>query len=524
MNPVAEKLTGWKLAEAHRRRLTKVYQAVDEATRQPLLNPVAACLRGEAWVDLPGYPLLVRRDGVEFSIQDSAAPIRGADGAITGAVLVFKDVTEVRGMEREMSYLASHDPLTGLINRSEFEGRLMAAIETARAEGATHALCYVDLDEFKVINDTCGHLAGDQLIKQIAAVLRSAARSGDTLGRMGGDEFGLLFEGTDAAGALELAERLLGAIRRFRFAWEERMFEVSASIGLVPITADSGDLVQALSAADAACYVAKESGRNRIHQYEPNDRALAERYGEMQWIHRIHKAFDERRFCLYQQPIRPLGELPPLAEVFIRMRAEDGSLATPGAFIPAAERYHLIPSIDRWVVRAAFTALARRCAGGDDHPDTRFAINLSGQSLGDERFLEYVVDELETSRVDPRRLCFEITETAAIAHLARAIRFISVLKEAGCCFVLDDFGSGLSSFAYLKNLQVDYLKVAGELVRDVADDEVQRTMVAAIHQLGHVMKLRTIAEGVEDQAALDTVREIGVDYVQGYLVGYPEPL
>jgi diguanylate cyclase (GGDEF)-like protein/PAS domain S-box-containing protein len=527
LNPVAEKLTGWTLDEARGRRLTEVYQVVDGATRKPLLNPVAACLRGEPWVDLPGFPLLVRRDGAEYSIQDSAAPVRDHDGRIVGAVLVFKDVTELRGMEREMSYLATHDPLTGLLNRSEFETHLEARIAAAREGAERHALCYVDLDEFKVINDTCGHLAGDELLKQVAGVVRSAVRPYDTVARLGGDEFGVLLEGLDAHGGEELADRLHAALRRFRFHWRERVFEVGASVGLVPIGTDSGDLVAVLSAADAACYVAKESGRNRTHTYDPADRALAERHGEMQWIHRIHKAFDERRFCLYQQQIRALAGrpgAPPLAEIFIRMRAEDGSLTTPDAFIPAAERYHLIPSIDRWVVRSALAALRRRFARDLDDGTTAFAINLSGQSLGDEKFLEYVVAELNESGVGPERICFEITETAAIAHLARALRFISVLKEMGCRFVLDDFGSGLSSFAYLQNLQVDFLKIAGEFVRELADDEVKRTIVASAHQIAHVLKLRTIAEGVEEEATLAALERIGIDYAQGYLVGYPEPL
>jgi diguanylate cyclase (GGDEF)-like protein/PAS domain S-box-containing protein len=527
MNPVAEKLTGWSLAGARRRPLTEIYQAVDGATRKPLLNPVAACLRGEPWVDLPGYPLLLRRDGAEFPIQDSAAPIRRRDGAVAGAVLVFKDMTELHGMEREMSYLATHDPLTGLINRSELEARLASRLAGAREGAACDALCHVDLDEFKVVNDTCGHLAGDELLKQVAGLLRSALRPDDVLARLGGDEFGVLVAAAGHRGAREVAEQLLAALRRFRFHWRERTFEVRASVGLVPLTAIGGERTQLLAAAEAACYVAKEGGRNRIHEYQPDDRALAERRGEMQWIHRIHKAFEEGRFCLYRQPIQPLATAaagPPLAEIFIRMRNGDGSLTTPAAFIPAAERYHLISSIDRWVVRSAFGALARRARlpGGDDA--TCFTINLSGQSLGDESFLDYVVAELGESGVAPARISFEITETAAIAHLARAIRFISVLKEMGCRFVLDDFGSGLSSFAYLKNLQVDFLKIAGEFVRDMAGDEVRRALVAAIHQVGHVMKIATIAEAVEDERTLEALRAIGVDYAQGYLLGRPEPL
>jgi diguanylate cyclase (GGDEF)-like protein/PAS domain S-box-containing protein len=527
LNPVAEKLTGWPLGDARRRPLTEVYRAVDGATGKPLLNPVAACLRGEPWVDLPGYPMLVRKDGAQVPVQDSAAPIRDRSGAINGAVLVFKDMSELHGMEREMSYLATHDPLTGLLNRSELEGRLAARLAAVRERGGEHALCYLDLDEFKVINDTCGHLAGDDLLKQVAGLLKQAVGVDDVVARLGGDEFGVLLSAVDAARARATAERLLAVVHGFRFVWRERMFEIGASIGLVPITGESGDLAQVLAAADAACYVAKERGRNRIHEYQPDDRALAERHGEMQWIHRIHKAFDERRFCLYRQRIQPLGGIesrPPLAEVFIRMRSEDGGLTTPDAFIPAAERYHLAPSIDRWVVHTALTTLARRFGSAGDDGATAYTINLSGQSLGDESFLEYVVAELNASGLAPERVCFEITETAAIAHLARAARFISVLKEMGCRFVLDDFGSGLSSFAYLKNLQVDFLKIAGEFVREMADDDVQRALVSAIQQVGRVMKIHTIAESVEDRRTLAALEEIGVDYAQGFLLGRPEPL
>jgi diguanylate cyclase (GGDEF)-like protein len=471
-------------------------------------------------------------------VRDSVAPIRDRQGRVSGTVLVFKDVTELRGMEREMSYLARHDPLTGLINRREFEIRLERCLQSAREDGRRHALFYLDLDEFKVVNDTSGHLAGDELLKQLTALLQSRMRRADTLARLGGDEFGVLLDDTDLGRAREIGEALRAAVKQFRYVWQERIFELGVSIGLVPIHADSGDMARVLSAADAACYVAKESGRNRIHEYQPDDTALAERYDEMQWIHRIHKAFEEQRFRLYRQPILPLASGLPGApgvpgtveffEIFIRMVDEEGQMASPAAFIPAAERYHLVPSIDRWVVHAAFEALALATATAQEaSPGAAarcFAINLSGQSLGDDDFLDYVLAELAASGVDPAMLCFEITETAAVATLARAKRFISVLKGFGCRFVLDDFGTGLSSFAYLKNLAVDFLKIDGAFVRDVTESSVQRALVESINQIGHLMGIRTIAEGVEDPATLAALREIGVDYVQGYGVAPPEPL
>jgi diguanylate cyclase (GGDEF)-like protein/PAS domain S-box-containing protein len=526
LNPVAERLTGWSAAEACGQPVTKIFKVIDETTGKPLPNAVERCLAEGRVIEHAGYSMLVRRDGRESAIRDSVAPIRDCQGRTTGSVLAFKDVSQLRGMEREMIYLARHDPLTGLINRREFEKRLQQCLDTAYAEdGREHALFYLDLDEFKVVNDTCGHLAGDELLKQVTSLLRSMVRKTDTLARLGGDEFGVLLEDATLEVARELGERLRAAVRQYRFGWQERIFEIGVSIGLVPITAGSGDMARVLSAADAACYVAKESGRNRMHEYQADDSALAERYGEMQWIHRIHKAFAEHRFCLYRQSIHPLhgdGTEPPLCELFIRMLDEEGRIATPAAFIPAAERYHLIASIDRWVVHAAFVSLA---CGTLSHGDTtRFAINLSGQSVGDESFLDYVLAEIEATGISPERIFFEITETAAVGNLAKAMHFIRVLKELGFRFVLDDFGSGLSSFAYLKNLQVDFLKIDGAFVRDMVGSSVQRALVESIHQIGQVMNIRTIAEAVEDRTTLEALREIGVDYAQGYGLSMPEPL
>ena len=531
MNPVAERLTGWSAEEAAGQPLRKIFNVVDEAGARPLFDPVERCLDEGQVIEVPGASVLLRRDGMEFAIRDSVAPIRDRQGRITGTVLVFKDVTELRGMEREMSFLAQHDALTGLLNRREFELRLERCLRTASEEGRYHALFYLDLDEFKLVNDTSGHLAGDELLKQVTAVLAAQLRPGDTLARLGGDEFGVLLEDTSPERARTLAEALRTAVRAHRFVWQDRIFEVGVSLGTVMIDPASHDLVQVLSSADAACYVAKEAGRNRVHEYQPDDTLVTARYGAMDWIHRIHKAFEEERFRLYCQPIQPLGPADPegpgghapLCEIFIRMVDEQGRIASPADFIPAAERYHLIPSIDRWVVHTAFDILARR-ALASAAPGTCFAINLSGQSIGEGDFLDYVVAELQASGVPPERLCFEITETAAVANLTRARRFIATLKARGARFVLDDFGSGLSSFAYLKNLRVDFLKIDGEFVRNMVGDSVQRALVESIHQIGHIMGILTIAEAVEDRATQEVLRAIGVDYAQGYWIGAPEPL
>ena len=527
LNPMAERLTGWQAGEAIGRTVDEVFRVVDEITRKPLADPVARCLEENRVVESPGHALLLGLDGKEYSVRDSAAPIWDRGGVAIGAVLVFKDVTQLRGMEREMVYLASHDGLTGLINRREFEARLKRAIRGARAERRHHVLLYLDLDEFKVVNDTCGHLVGDEMLKQITALLRSRVRRSDILARLGGDEFGVLLEDCPPDQARQIAEEMRRTVHEFRFCWRDQIFEVGVSIGLVLINADSGDLAQVLSAADAACYVAKDSGRNRVHEYEIDDTLVAERYGEMQWIHRIHRAFEDKRFRLFYQLIQPLGdgssERDLLCEVFIRMLDSAGKIIEPSAFIVAAERYHLIGSLDRWVVRTAFNALAEAQRREWSRP-VLFAINLSGQSLGEESFLAYVVEELEKSRVDPRRICFEITETTAISKLDAAMRFISMLKTKGCRFILDDFGSGLSSFAYLRDLQVDFLKIDGEFVQNMLEDRVKRAMVESINQIGHVMGLQTIAEWVESRQTLEALKELGVDYAQGFWLCRPQPL
>ena len=544
LNPVAEKLTGWSTAEAVGRPSSEIFHVVDEVARMPLPDPVRRCLEEGKVVESPDHALLLGRDGREFSIRDSAAPIFDRGGRPMGVVLVFKDVTQLRGMERELIFLASHDPLTGLINRREFETNLRRAIRTARTERREHVLLYLDLDEFKVVNDTCGHLVGDELLKQVTAILRARLRRGDLLARLGGDEFGVLLEDCPLERSKEIAEEIRRTVREFRFCWRERIFEVGVSIGLVPIHGDSGDLAHVLSGADAACYVAKDRGRNCVHQYEVDDTAVAERHGEMQWVHRINRAFEDSRFRLYYQTIepivsrrkptpgggpeedvRPQPEPVPemMCEIFIRMLDRQGKVLAPSAFIAAAERYHLIHTLDRWVVKTALRALAEAQRREERRP-LLFGVNLSGQSLSDPSFLPFVVQELAASGVDARQICFEITETAAISKLDSAMAFILRLREKGCRFVLDDFGSGLSSFAYLRDLPVDFLKIDGEFVRGMVDDRVKRALVESIHQIGHVMGIRTIAECVENRQTLEALQEIGVDYAQGYFVSRPQPL
>jgi diguanylate cyclase (GGDEF)-like protein/PAS domain S-box-containing protein len=524
LNPVAEGLTGWPLREAIGQPLAAVLRTREETVHRPLLDPVRQCMLERRSIRHPEGVLVQHRDGSrESAVEFTASPLRDHTEQIIGTVIALHDVTTLRNMARQLAWQARHDPLTGLINRSEFELRLGQALESARGAGIQHALCYLDLDQFKIVNDTCGHVAGDELLKQLTSQLQTRVRETDTLARLGGDEFGILLEHCPMDDARETAETLREVVKRFRFTWQDKIFDIGASIGVVPITADSGSLVEVLSAADSACYIAKDHGRNRIHIYEPEDSALVQRRGEMQWVHRVSQALGENRFRLFLQQAMPLvaGDRDGYCEILVRMVDEQGNMVPPMAFIPAAERYQMMPALDRWVIKAALDALQSHSPALDER--SIYAINLSGQSLCDEHFLDSVVEIVDTARIDPARICFEITETAAIANLVRATRFIRVLKEMGCRFALDDFGSGLSSFSHLKHLPVDFLKIDGSFVRDMARDPVDAAMVEAINRIGQVMGIRTIAEAVESRAILERLRALGVGFAQGTYVAAPRP-
>lgn len=529
MNSVAEMSTGWKLEDARGKAIFRVLNIVDEKTLQTPPNPSSYCLEKGKSVTLAGNLLLMHRyRNQHLSVEINASPILDANTNITGVVLVFHDVTKLRGLARKMSYQASHDSLTGLLNRREFENRLEQAIENARKEGNRHALCYLDLDNFKVVNDTCGHIAGDELLKQLTIKFRMELREADTLARLGGDEFGILLEGCSIENAIDLAESIRKIAESFRFVWNNTFFRIGVSIGLVPLTRTSGSLTDIMSAADSACYVAKEQGRNRIHIYQHNDEAVAERHGQMQWVNRIQNVLEENRFRLYFQPIEKLNHLHGddkrmHGEVLIRMLDENNTIVGPGAFISSAERYLLMPAIDRWVVSNTFRLLTLDNRRAENHIGT-CCINLSGQSLSDERFMDFLISEIDSSGVTPQLLCFEITETAVIANLCTATKFIARLRELGCRLALDDFGVGLSSFGYLKNLAVDYLKLDGCFVQNMISDNIDFAMVEAINQIGHTLNIRTIAEYVENRETLQAVREIGIDYAQGYYISKPVPI
>ncbi|HEX6137193.1 MAG TPA: EAL domain-containing protein, partial [Casimicrobiaceae bacterium] len=437
-------------------------------------------------------------------------------------VLVIQDMSRERQYAARLSNLASHDALTGLLNRREFEQRVRAIVEHRKADDGQHAVLYLDLDQFKVVNDTSGHAAGDELLRQVGALLRPRLREGDVLARLGGDEFGVLLPHCPPAPALRIAEGLRKAIVDFRFAWKNRSFTIGVSIGLVNLAEGPHTLASVLSAADAACYLAKDKGRNRVQVYRPEDSEVALRRGEMEWVHRLHRALAEDRLCLFSQPMRAMhspGADVRHEELLVRLIDEQNELIPPIAFIPAAERYHLMPSIDRWVIRTAFRVLAERRAAGK--AIGTYAINVSGTSIGDDQFLDYVRENFARFRIPHAAICFEITETTAVTSLSKAADFIGALREPGCRFALDDFGVGVSSFTYLKQLPVDYLKIDGSFVKNMLHDPVDAAMVEAIHRIGRVMGKQTIAESVETAATLDALRSVGVDYAQGNAIAPP---
>ena len=521
MNQMASKLSGWSHADARGIALQTILQLRDETTRQD--EPAEYYDRLTRAIQSQ-YNVLVHRDGSkEFFVEINSTPLRNAKRQIIGAVLVLRDVTEIRRLVHKMSYQTSHDALTGLINRREFEHCLDTALKSVRLTNASYVVCYIDLDQFKVVNDTCGHAAGDELVKQLSIKLAATLGEHDILARLGGDEFGVLLFNCEPTRGVDVAAYLLESVKALRFTWEDKTFNLAASIGVVPLNKEFAAITDVLRAADSACYVAKELGRNRIHIFHQNDLTMAKHHGQMQWMQRIQRALDEDQLLLYFQPIVDLHDnaQPQQGEVLVRMLDSAGQIVAPGRFLPTAERYHLMPRIDRWVVHKFLSWLKLQTTNEQQTP---YFINLSGQTLSDGQFLDFVTDELKASGVSAHRIGFEITETAAIQNVAKATHFITSLKTLGCRFSLDDFGSGVSSFTYLKNLPVDYLKIDGSFVVDMAGDRINTAMVESINQIGHLMGIKTIAESVENDQTLLALRSLGVDYVQGYHLGRPRPL
>lgn len=524
LNSKATELTGWKSIESVGRPFRQIVNLFNAESRAPTENLVRSAIDENNSYRLPSSLFLAHRDGYVISVKQFVSPMRNRRNDVIGAVVALHDITDAKKMEQSLTYQATHDSLTGLINRTEFENRLRQSIERSRTDKIIHALLYLDLDNFKIINDTCGHVAGDQLLRQITKILQDKLRRGDVLARLGGDEFGAILEGCPVEQATLIATETCKVIQDYIFIWEAHSFNIGASIGLVPIDEDCSDIDQLLSLADSSCYAAKDLGRNRVHVYQDDDVSVMKKKGEMQWISKINKALQEQRFELYFQTITPINctETGLHFEILLRMRDEHGNLIPPGAFLPAAEHYDIIKILDHWVISNTFSWL-------NEHPEVTkqvklCSINLSGNSIGDEHFMHHLAEHFRNCQFPAEKICFEVTETAAIQNLSIASLFIDTIKELGCSFSLDDFGSGMSSFGYLKQLNIDYLKIDGLFVKDIVIDPVDAAMVKSINEVGQMMGLKTIAEYVENDDVLEVIREIGVDFAQGYGLSRPRPL
>ena len=527
INLSAETLLGQRFDQVMGKTFSEVAALVDEMDRRSLGDPVRKALATGGRVTMGRRAVLVpAHAGTERSVEISVTPLRIDGKDIVGLVIVLHDTSELRGLARQMTYQASHDALTGLVNRREFERRLQEAADSAVTGDIGHALCYLDLDRFKVVNDTCGHTAGDNMLREVASLIKEAVRDSDTVGRIGGDEFALLLVGCPLEKARQIADDVVRSVNDYRFVWKDKIFNVGVSIGLIEIGRNSGSIEDIMSAADSACYVAKKQGGLHVHVYSAREEASARHSGELQWLQKIQSALRENKFELYYQPIvhaRADGVRGPAIEVFVRLAGENGQPGLPPAdFIRAAERYRLMPHVDRWVVQAVLSALGR---GGMRLPEGRsVAINIAGQTLGDSDFLEFVVDCFDHTGAIPSDICFEVTESSVVANLDHAQRFIAVLHGMGCEFALDDFGSGLSSFSTLRTLPMDYLKIDGSFINNLAADNINQAMVAAMIELSRSLNFRIVAEHVEDQSSLDAVTRMGIDFVQGFFVGRPQPL
>jgi diguanylate cyclase (GGDEF)-like protein/PAS domain S-box-containing protein len=525
LNEAAETLTGSSTVQAVGKTLEEIITLVDESDRKLLADPVRQCLTSGVQVSLGRKALLLARSsGEEYSVELGVTPLRNPHQEIVGAVVVLRDVTEQRGLARQMSYQASHDALTGLVNRREFERRLQEGLDAARAGQTSHVLCYLDLDRFKVVNDSCGHMAGDNMLREVAALLKDAVRDSDTVARVGGDEFALLLIGCPLEKARQIADDVSRAVNDYRFVWKDKIFNIGVSIGLVEMGRESGTLEDVMSAADSASYVAKQQG-NQVHVYSLRDEAVARHRGEIHWLQKLQHALKENRFELYSQTIVPANAPSrdgPAFEVLVRLKDENGQGVSPSEFLRAAERYRLMSLVDRWVVQTTFAALGRGVFKlSEEHS---VAINISGQTLADLQFLEFVVDCFDRTGVQPTQVCFEVTENSVITNIDHARRFIGVLHGMGCKFALDDFGRGLGSFSNLKNLTMDFLKIDGSFMRNLARDTVNQAMVAAMIKLARTLNFKVVAEQVEDESSLDAARKMGVDFIQGYVISRPQPL
>ena len=524
-NPSAERLLGRMLKTIQGKALSDAVMLIDGSTRETIENTLYRALAERRVVSCAGNGELRRFDDTHVAVEERSAPIFGQDGEIVGGVVVLREVSESRAYHLQRSWEAAHDLLTSLVNRREFESRVLAALTDVQSRRHSHVICYMDLDRFKLVNDSCGHAAGDELLVQITRLMQSRIRESDTLARLGGDEFGILLDGCDPQRGQVIAAEILAAVRDFQFSWESKLFTIGVSIGLTTITAEHQTVAEVLGEADSACYWAKEQGRNRVCVYLSSDMDLAARRSETSWVARINAAFAENRFVLYHQSYRalnPSSEVREHLEILLRMIGEDGELILPGRFLPAAERYNLISDIDRWVINEVFSHYNEIVADRGGAALT-CAINLSGASINSEGFLEFIRKKVLQYRLKPGAICFELTETVAVNNMQAAANFVRECKEMGIQFALDDFGTGTSSFGYLRNLPVDYLKIDGGFVRNIENDTVDLAMTETINRIGHIMGKRVVAEFAENEAIIEALRAMGVDFAQGYGVCMPSP-
>jgi diguanylate cyclase (GGDEF)-like protein/PAS domain S-box-containing protein len=527
MNPVAEKITGWSEENAKGRGLLEVFPLKRDQSKQKVPFPSIKDGREDEFPFGFSSSTITNKQDETVHVEGTLGRIKDRQENIEGQVLAFRDITEMQRLSEQISYQASHDALTGLANREEFSDHLQQLIEDAQQNDTTHALIVVDIDQFKVVNDIAGHTAGDELLLKTTSVIKTVVRSSDLCARLGADEFGILLEHANNEQTMEIAKRLQSRLKENRLVWDKHVFNINTSIGIVLIDNESENLHSVLAAADDACFVAKDAGGNKIRVYNYNERLYHQRRGEMQWISHLTKALEENRFVLYHQPIISLSDenSETKSELLIRMVDTEGQIIKPADFIPAAERYNLMPAIDRWVIQSAFRnykLLADKM--GPDKMSYNFTINLSTAFLADENSLDFLVYEFEEFDIPPQAFCFEITETAAISNMKMATTFISEVKKTGATFALDDFGSGFSSFNYLRQLPVDYLKIDGTFVKNMHEDHISHAMVEAIHSLGRFIGIETIAEFAANEDIVNRLRTIGVHYAQGYHLGKPAPL
>ena len=526
-NAGAERFTGMRNQDAAGRFIGDIVRLSNPKTGESMDIPLHKVLVEVRAMFLPDYTTLSLPNDQKLPVDGSIGPVFASDGRVLGTVLLLHDVSRYRLLTDALSLQANQDPLTGLVNRREFETRVSRVIKLARTSKTNHAFAYLDLDKFKIVNDICGHAAGDELLRRIAAILRSKVRDRDTLARLGGDEFGLLLENCTLEAAHQVCENLLEAVKEIRFAWQDKTFTVGVSIGLSVISDTTGDMGTVIAATDAACYRAKENGRNRIEVNNPSTGRESRSTNDSPGVARIVSALDENRFTLFVQPIVPAAtdaDGIEFYEVLVRMVGHNGELIAPADFLPAAERYQLMPTLDRWIVKHTLETYSKCYPRQPGGKQPIWCINVSGMSLASEGFAAFISEQAKHYQVPPEAICFEITEAAAMAKNDKAAEFIWCLKADGFRFCIDDFGKSLGSLGSLKNLPIDFLKIDGSFIKDMLSDDVSQGMVEAIHRIGQMIGVTTIAECVESQTAFDRLKEIGVDYAQGYACGRPQPI